>query len=174
MSLGLGLGAGLGAGNVRRPVPEGDGEVPRILLIEDDAGDALPVEELLADTDLRFVLHWKQTLAAALADLAERAADCVLLDLNLPDATGAPFIRAVQDAGPAAAVIALTGLADSRAGARAVADGAQDYLLKGQIDGALLHRSILYAVQRKQAELAGAELRENQLRAQENGWAWTA
>jgi serine phosphatase RsbU (regulator of sigma subunit) len=160
--------AGNSIRNVRRPVPEGDGEVHRILLIEDDAGDALLVEELLADTELQFVLHWTQTLADALADLAQRAADCVLLDLHLPDASGTPFISAVQAASPGAAVIVLTGLADSGAGARAVANGAQDYLLKGQIDAALLHRSILYAVQRKQAESAGAELRENQIRAQEN------
>ena len=154
--------------NVRRPVPEGDGVVHRILLIEDDAGDALLVEELLADTELRFVLRWRQNLADALADLAEEATDCVLLDLNLPDASGTPFISAVQSARPAAAVIVLTGLADSQAGAQAVANGAQDYLLKGQIDAALLHRSIRYAVHRKQAELANAELRENHIRAQEN------
>ncbi|HEV2638567.1 MAG TPA: SpoIIE family protein phosphatase [Actinocrinis sp.] len=151
-----------------RPLPEGDADVHRILLIEDDAGDALLVEELLADTGLPFTLRWKQTLAQALADLAEQSADCVLLDLNLPDASGTPFISAVQQACPAAAVIVLTGLADSRAGIRAVANGAQDYLLKGQIDAALLHRSIRYAVQRKQAEQASAELRENQIRAQEN------
>jgi serine phosphatase RsbU (regulator of sigma subunit) len=152
----------------QRPLSDGVGEVYRILLIEDDSGDAVLVQELLADTDLQYVLRWQQTLAAALADLKEHAADCVLLDLNLPDASGTPFVSAVQDAGPAAAVVVLTGQAESHAGVRAVASGAQDYLLKGQVDAALLHRSIRYAVHRKQAERAGAELRENRIRAQEN------
>jgi serine phosphatase RsbU (regulator of sigma subunit) len=140
----------------------------RILLVEDDAGDALLVQELLADTDLRCELCWVRTLADALADLRKQASDCVLLDLNLPDASGAPFVSAVQDAAPAAAVIVLTGLAESHVGARAVANGAQDYLLKGQVDAQLLHRAIRYAVHRKQAERANIELRENRLRAQEN------
>ena len=60
----------------------------RILLVEDDAGDALLVEELLADTGLTHTLSWTQTMAGALEDLAGRTPDCVLLDLHLPDASG--------------------------------------------------------------------------------------
>jgi serine phosphatase RsbU (regulator of sigma subunit) len=148
--------------------PEGSDPACRILLVEDDAGDALIVQELLAETDLQYTLRWQQTLTAALADLRAQAADCVLLDLNLPDATGPLFVRAVQDAAPAAAVIVLTGLAESRVGVQAVADGAQDYLVKDQVDGHLLHRAIRYAVHRKQAERANTELLENRIRAQEN------
>ena len=148
------------------PLP--DAESYRILLVEDDAGDALLVEELLADTGLTHTLRWKQTLAEALADLAADSPDCVLLDLNLPDASGTPAVSAVQRACPAAAVIVLTGLAEPHAGTRAVASGAQDYLVKGQVEAELLNRVVRYAVHRKQAERAGAELRENLIQAREN------
>ena len=157
----------LGGRQAPSGIADDDGSY-RILLVEDDAGDALLVQELLADTDLRYDLRRAHTLAEALADLREQAADCVLLDLNLPDASGTPFVSAVQDAVPAAAVIVLTGLAESHVGARAVANGAQDYLLKGQVDAQLLHRAIRYAVHRKHAERANTELRENRQRAAEN------
>jgi len=147
---------------------EADTETYRILLVEDDAGDALLVEELLTDTGLTYTLRWKQTLADALADLAAESPDCVLLDLNLPDASGIPAVSAVQKACPAAAVIVLTGLAEPHAGTRAVASGAQDYLVKGQVEAELLNRVVRYAVHRKQAERAGAELRENLIQAREN------
>ena len=144
------------------------GVIHQILLVEDDSGDALIVRELLADTDLQFELRWKKTLAEALADLEAQPTDCVLLDLNLPDGVGPALVSAVQGASPAAAVIVLTGLSDSHSGIQAVANGAQDYLLKGQIDAPLLHRSIRYSVHRKQTENARTQLRVNQMRAQEN------
>ncbi|MFC9330087.1 PP2C family protein-serine/threonine phosphatase [Kitasatospora sp. NPDC057015] len=141
----------------------------RVLLLEDDAGDALLVEELLADTDLDHTLRWTPTLAQAVAELRREPADCVLVDLHLPDGSGVGLVAAVQQACPRAAVIVLTGLADSGAGgAQAVAVGAQDYLVKGQVDEHLLQRALRYAVNRKQAEQAGAELREDRIRALEN------
>ncbi|MFE2910248.1 PP2C family protein-serine/threonine phosphatase [Kitasatospora indigofera] len=140
----------------------------RVLLVEDDAGDALLVEELLADTDLDHSLRWTPTLAQAVAELEREPADCVLVDLHLPDGSGVGLVAAVQQACPRAAVIVLTGMADSGAGAQAVAVGAQDYLVKGQVDEQLLQRALRYAVNRKQAELAGAELREDRIRAREN------
>ncbi len=142
--------------------------VYRILLVEDDAGDALLVEELLSDTDLEHTLRWTPTLAGAVAELEREPADCVLVDLHLPDGSGIGLVAAVQQACPRAAVIVLTGLADSGSGARAVAVGAQDYLVKGQVDEQLLQRALRYAVNRKQAERAGAELREDRIRAREN------
>jgi serine phosphatase RsbU (regulator of sigma subunit) len=140
----------------------------RILLVEDDAGDALLVEELLADTGLTHTLSWTQTMAGALADLAGQTPDCVLLDLHLPDASGVGAIQTLEAACPHTAVIVLTGLAESRAGEQAVANGAQDYLVKGQVTADLLDRVVRYAVHRKQAERANAELRENRIHAQEN------
>lgn len=141
----------------------------RILLVEDDAGDALLVEELLTDTGLAVTLQWTQTFAETLAALSrQEPPDCILLDLHLPDAAGIGAVREVHRASPTAAVIVLTGLAEGRTGAEAVAAGAQDYLVKGHVTGELLERALRYAVHRKQAEHTATQLRENQLRAQEN------
>ena len=142
--------------------------VYRVLLIEDDAGDALLVEEYLADTALQVELQWAQTLADGLAKLAQRVPDCVLLDLHLPDASGTGAVQELQTACPGAAVIVLTGLAENSAGVDAVAAGAQDYLVKGSVTGELLDRAVRYAVHRKIAERTATELRANQQRAQEN------
>ncbi len=140
----------------------------RILLLEDDDGDALLVEELLADTRLRHELHWKTTLRAALQDADILAPDCVLADLHLPDASGLHAVQELQRAYPEAGVIVLTGLAESQAGVQALASGAQDYLVKGKVDADQLRRALRYTVQRKRAELANAELRLNRMRGQEN------
>ena len=80
------------------------------------------------------------------------AFDCVLLDLGLPDAQGLEALRLVLEAAPNLAVLVLTGLADEFRGMEAVASGAQDYLVKGNIDGELLRRAIRYAVERKRAD----------------------
>ena len=148
--------------------PSTEAESHRILLVEDDAADAVLVEELLADTRLDHVLTWVQTLAAAVQEIGRQAPDCVLLDLHLPDAHGIAAVRAVQAACPDAAVIVLTGLAETTAGSAAVTNGAQDYLVKGHVEPELLNRVIRYAVHRKSAERSNAELRENRLRAAEN------
>ncbi|QMU77105.1 SpoIIE family protein phosphatase [Streptacidiphilus sp. PB12-B1b] len=145
-----------------------DGEHYRVLLVEDDAGDALLVQEYLADTRLPHVLRWSRDLAAALADIAANPPDCVLLDLGLPDIVGVAAVEAIQAACPRAAVIVLTGLAEARSANAAVASGAQDYLVKGQVSTDLLDRTLRYAIHRKQAERAAAELRENQIHAREN------
>jgi serine phosphatase RsbU (regulator of sigma subunit) len=152
----------------RQPTAVPTAEHYRILLVEDDAGDALLVREHLADTGLPHTLHWKQTLAEALADVGRTSPDCVLLDLGLPDVVGLSAVHALQTACPHAAVIVLTGLAEARSGTEAVAGGAQDYLVKGQVTADLLNRALRYAVHRKQAERATAELRESQIYAREN------
>jgi serine phosphatase RsbU (regulator of sigma subunit) len=146
------------------------GQTPplRIALVEDDDGDALLVEELLSDTDLRYALVRCRTLAAARAELAVRHFDCVLLDLHLPDASGLGTVEAIQHTDTHAAVIVLTGLAEPHAGVEALAAGAQDYLIKGKVEPDLLQRAVRYAVQRKQAERANAALQVGRLRAQEN------
>jgi serine phosphatase RsbU (regulator of sigma subunit) len=140
----------------------------RILLVEDDDGDALLVRELLVDTGLPHTLVWHKTLGEARTELTASPASCVLLDLHLPDATGPGGVSAIQQADPDTAVIVLTGLAESHAGAEALAAGAQDYLVKGKVDPELLQRAVRYAVQRKQAERASADLQAGNLRAQEN------
>ncbi|MCK8677636.1 MULTISPECIES: fused response regulator/phosphatase [Streptomyces] len=140
----------------------------RIVLVEDDDGDALLVDELLIDTGLRYELTRCTTLAEARAELTVHPADCVLLDLHLPDAMGIGAVDAIQEAAPHAAIIVLTGLAESQAGIDAVAAGAQDYLVKGRVEPDLLHRAVRYAAQRKQAERVSAAIQAGQLRAEEN------
>jgi serine phosphatase RsbU (regulator of sigma subunit) len=138
-----------------------------VLLVEDDAGDALLVEEYLLDSELAVRLRWVRSLAAALATVDDTP-DCVLLDLHLPDGDGLDALRMLLAAAPEVAVLVLTGLADLQVAVAAVAAGAQDYLLKGQVDGQVLGRAIRYAVQRKQAERSARALRESELRAEEN------
>ncbi|MFF8309845.1 PP2C family protein-serine/threonine phosphatase [Streptomyces lydicus] len=139
-----------------------------VLLVEDDSGDAVLVEEYLNDTELPVSLTWVQTFDAARGYLTGRTPDCVLLDLHLPDASGIGAVEEMQSLCPDAAVIVLTGLDETRAGLEAVAAGAQDYLPKARVTPELLDRAIRYALHRKNTERTAARLRENELRAQEN------
>jgi serine phosphatase RsbU (regulator of sigma subunit) len=92
----------------------------------------------------------------------------VLLDLELPDSRGLQGVRWLQDLWPNLAVVVLTGLSDEHLGEEAVAAGAQDYLVKGQVDGFLLQRVVRYAVERQRAEETQRQLREARLYAAEN------
>lgn len=140
-----------------------------ILLVEDDAGDALLVEEMLADSELDSALTWCRTLAEARRFLAGcHTPCCVLLDLHLPDVHGLDAVTRIVESAPDAAIVVLTGRAEADTGLSAVATGAQDYLVKGRLDPEALGRSVRYALQRKQVEQAAAALRANRLMAREN------
>ncbi|HEX2323619.1 MAG TPA: SpoIIE family protein phosphatase [Streptosporangiaceae bacterium] len=142
------------------------GEVVPVLLIEDDEADALLVREYLADAGLAVSLSWHQSLAAATPELAVGPV-CVLLDLGLPDSVGFEGIRHVLSLAPDAAVLVLTGANDESLGIAAMTAGAQDYLIKGQVDGATLSRCIRYAVERKRANETARQLREAAIRQAE-------
>ena len=148
------------------PAAGGGPGAPRVLLVEDDEGDAVLVEELLAEVGARFTLTRARTLAEAV--VAAPAADCVLLDLGLPDASGLEGLRILRSRADLVAVLVLTGLNDEQRGVQAVAAGAQDYLVKGQVDGRLLVRAIQYAIGRRRIETAERALQEQQLHAEEN------
>ncbi|GGS55805.1 MULTISPECIES: PP2C family protein-serine/threonine phosphatase [Actinokineospora] len=135
-----------------------------VLLVEDDPGDTLLVKELLADGDAQVRLTTVRTVAEARRNLAGQ--DCVLLDLDLPDATGLEALRLLDDP-DGVAVVVLTGRSDAQLGVAAVAAGAQDYLLKGEVDPDLLARVIRYAVGRVKAEEMQRQLREERLLAME-------
>lgn len=140
-----------------------------LLLVEDDSGDALLVEEMLADSDLQSELTWCKTLAEARAYLASSSGPvCVLLDLHLPDAHGVDAVTRIVQASPDAAIVVLTGMAEGETGLTAVATGAQDYLVKDRLDPEVLSRAVRYALQRKQVERTTAALRAGELVAQEN------
>jgi serine phosphatase RsbU (regulator of sigma subunit) len=138
-----------------------------VLVVEDDEGDAFLVRELLLDAAPDIEIERVRTVAEAVVLLPGRF-DCVLLDLGLPDAQGLEALRAVLDAAPTLAVLVLTGLADEFRGMEAVASGAQDYLVKGNIDGELLRRAIRYAVERKRADESMRRLYASEARAAEN------
>jgi serine phosphatase RsbU (regulator of sigma subunit) len=139
----------------------------RVLLIEDDEGDAFLVRELLLDAGADIDLERVRSLAEA-GSVLPGDFHCVLLDLGLPDAQGMQALRAVLETAPTIAVLVLTGLADEHRGTEAVGAGAQDYLVKGTIDGQLLTRAIRYSVERKRADESMRRLYESEARAAEN------
>ncbi|MGA9351794.1 MAG: response regulator [Anaerolineae bacterium] len=127
----------------------------RVLLIEDNEDDALIIREMLVKAKgAPFDLEWADRLSTGLERLAEGGIDVVLLDLGLPDSRGLETLSKAHGQAPEAPIVVLTGLADETVGVKAVQNGAQDYLAKGQVDGNLLARTLHYAIERKQAEEA--------------------
>jgi len=137
-----------------------------VLLVEDDEGDAFLVRELLHEAEAPFDLVVATTLREATTKM--RGIQCILLDLGLPDAEGIDGLRKLLAVAGSAAVCVLTGRSDEHLGVAAVAEGAQDYLVKGQVDGVLLTRSLRYAVERKRADENAQRLREVELRQAES------
>ena len=129
-------------------------DVTRVLLVEDDPADALLHKTLLKDVGFRSEVVHAVDLASALAYMADRNFDVVLMDLNLPDSDGLHTVERVVQAQPSSPVILLTALRDEQLALTCLQTGAQDYLEKGQIDGQALVRSIRYARQRKDIEIA--------------------
>lgn len=141
-------------------------QVVSLLLIEDDEADSLLTRELLHDAGLEVSLTWAQSIGAAVPELA-KAPSCVLLDLGLPDSEGFDGLRRVIELAPDAAVLVLTGANDESLGVAAVTAGAQDYLVKGQVDGTMLGRCIRYAIERKRADESARQLHEAAIRQAE-------
>jgi len=125
----------------------------RALLVEDNPGDARLITEMLSEFESSVVLDHCVTLSLAIEHLITQPVDVVLLDLTLPDSHGIDTFFKLQSAAPHVAVIMLSGNTDTREAAFTVEQGAQDFLIKGHVDGALLVRSIDYARSRKEAEL---------------------
>lgn len=128
-------------------------EVYRILLIEDNEGDAVLLREMLEENALgSFSLEYSGCLTEGIGRLEEGVFDLVLLDLGLPESCGIETFHRIKAACPGMPVIVLTSLDDEIMALSVVTAGAQDYLLKGQTDGTTLRRAIRYAVERKNAE----------------------
>jgi DNA-binding NarL/FixJ family response regulator len=142
------------------------GNAIRVLLVEDDDGDALLVDDLLSEALPGVRIARSRTFGDALSSL-DAGIDCVLLDLQLPDAAGLDTVVRLRARAPATPLIVLTGLDDAAAGVAAVDAGAQDYLVKGNVDGAQLARAIRYAIVRRQAADAQHELRLADVQARE-------
>lgn len=139
----------------------------QLLLVEDDLGDAVLVQELLADSAPHLQVVHVGTLREA-EQLLPNDLDCVLLDLGLPDAYGMEAVERMRRAAPDAAVVVLTGHDDEHRGVEALSSGAQDYLSKSGVDGSMLARAIRYAIERRRLERSQQELLEARLAAREN------
>lgn len=138
-----------------------------ILLVEDDPGDALLVQERLDDAEFAVQVRWVRTLAEAEKAMVGNP-DCVLLDLGLSDAEGLEGVMSLRHRAPDVPIIVLTGMDDRMLGLAAVAAGAEDYLCKNTVDAGLLDRSIRYALERTRARRAARELLAASLHREEN------
>src|SRR5215207_2131515 len=131
-----------------------NGPAITVLLIEDNPGDARLIREELREVERSgagagaFALVCADRLAAGLERLESGPVDVVLLDLSLPDGQGLDTLARVREAAPSTPVLVLTGLDDHELAARAVSEGAQDYLVKGRVDSGVLGRTIRYAIER--------------------------
>jgi PAS domain S-box-containing protein len=125
----------------------------KTLLIEDNPGDVRLIREMLKeDQAIRFDIVHKDRLSEGLHYLDENDVNVVILDLGLPDSIGLETFTQFYEKNIQLPIIVLTGNDDDQLALKAVQSGAQDYLVKGQITGQLLSRSIQYAIERKQAE----------------------
>jgi signal transduction histidine kinase len=131
----------------------------RVVLVEDDRAFASLVTTAVGLSSDPVQVTTAGTLAEAIRELDRTEADAVLLDLNLPDSRGLATLHAVLSVVRARPIVVLTGLDDMALAREAVTLGAQDWLIKGEVDGELLSRSLRYAVERK-------KLTDSLLRAQ--------
>lgn len=135
-----------------------------VLLIEDNAGDARFLQELLKEsTPTTFTIVHAARLADGIDQLAEHRFDIVLLDLSLPDASGIETLQRTRKAVADVPIVVMTGFDDEVFALRSVREGAQDYLTKGKIEPDLLIRSIRYAIERQRLQSRQEEL-ERQVR----------
>ena len=124
-----------------------------LLLVEDDRADALLVEELIADGGTQAAVVWAPSLADAERQLSISRPDCVLLDMNLPDAAGLAVLDRIAHLDPTLPIVVLTGFTDEHFGVSAVSAGAQDYLVKGRVEPEMLQRALRYAIEKMPQEL---------------------
>ncbi len=126
---------------------------PRILIVEDNPADVGLIRALLSEIhSLSYQLEPVACLSEALTRLQCKDIDLVLLDLGLPDSVGLATLHQVRTAAPDVPVIVLTGIQDEDLGISAMRDGAQDMLVKGQLNGHQTNRAIRYTLERIQAQ----------------------
>ncbi len=125
----------------------------QVLMIEDDPDDVLLMREFLTEAGaLKIKLAHADRLSEGLKRIAEQKFDVILLDLNLPDSRGLDTLRDLLRQVTTIPVVVLSGLADDRTTLEAVRQGAQDYLVKGEMSGSIMARVLRYAIERKRGE----------------------
>ncbi len=130
-----------------------DEEHIKVLLIEDNPGDARFIKEMLAEArGVIFDLECTNRLSPGLKRIGTGGIDVILSDLSLPDSYGLDTFADLHAKAPSLPIVVLSSLDDEELAVKAVQEGAQDYLVKGHVDSNLLVRSIRYALERKQAE----------------------
>jgi sigma-B regulation protein RsbU (phosphoserine phosphatase) len=128
--------------------------VVRILLVEDNPGDARLVKEALSETEkIKTEIEHVDRIQELERVFSPEKFDIIILDLSLPDASGLESVNKTSMIAPETAMIVLTGLDDEDLAIKAVQQGAQDYLVKGMVNVPVLERVILYALERNQAKL---------------------
>jgi len=133
---------------------EEEHEVREVLLVEDNLIDAQLVRRLLRRvTGSYYRITHVRTVNDAILSAEELTPDVILADLNLPDSRGTQTVTSLQTSYPDIPLVIVSAWEDEAISLRSVKAGAQDYLVKGHIDGANLHRVIRYAVERKRTEL---------------------
>jgi Flp pilus assembly CpaE family ATPase len=138
----------------------------RVLLIEDNPGDAELVKDMLAGRDEAiFQVHWANALLPGLDRLARGDIDLVLLDVSLPDSHDLDGLNAIRIHAPNLPVVLLTGWDSESLALRAVQSGAQDYLVKGKVEGPVLARTLQRTIVRQQTQMAASPADAGQERA---------
>jgi diguanylate cyclase (GGDEF)-like protein/PAS domain S-box-containing protein len=149
----------------------------RLLLIEDNHTDALALEKLIKEVDhSQFELTHVHSLTAAMDSLARIEFDLILLDISLPDAQGLETLASLHLHTPQIPIVVLTGIDNEELATEALRQGAQDYLVKGNMSSWLITRSVRYAIERNRALEALRESQERYAlaaRATSDGlWDW--
>jgi PAS domain S-box-containing protein/putative nucleotidyltransferase with HDIG domain len=153
------------------------GDRIKLLLIEDNPGDSRLIQMMLMESQKNlFDLEITDELSTGLARLSHGDIELVLLDLSLPDSQGLDTVIRTHTCAPEVSIVVLTGLDDEELALNALELGAQDYLVKGDMDGRMLSRGIRYAIERKRATVTLAKTNDLLSRAEQLGqigsWEW--
>src|SRR6202051_3592854 len=140
----------------------------QVVLVEDNAGDARLLHEMFrTEKPGSFELTHLLRMSEAMIHLGKGGVDVVLLDMGLPDAHGLDTVRQAHAVAPSAPLILLTGLCDEAWAAGAMKEGAQDYLIKGQIENRALPRALRHAIERHRMQRETDLIRTDQMKFQD-------
>src|ERR1700732_4463971 len=141
----------------------------QVLLVEVNRGDArFPREMFGTETPDSFKLTHLLRMSEAVIHLAKGGVDIILLDMGLPDGHGLDTVRRAHAVAPSVPVIVLTGLDDEALAAEAMKEGAQDYLIKGQIENRALPRALRHAIERHRMQTETSEIKKLQMQLKDD------